>query len=156
MTTRLGFVFAAGLVMGLALAVTRAEAGNRPSELPLFSMLNGEVSRDLNAGGGGFPLADGGGLTLATHDAGIGCNLVATGAVYEMHCSAAGHFCPWSDGGCSSAIGSQAYGKPVNASVATAPAPYYFVTEASTTATKLVCVTPSASAAMICAMFRMK
>ena len=151
MKTRLGFV--AGMAIGLVLAVAPAQAGNRPAELGLFSMLNGEVSRDLNA-----VVADGGGVTLMTLDAGIGCNLVSTGAVYEMHCDSAGHFCAWSDGGCSSAISSQAYGRPVNASTPAAPAPYFFVTEASTSsATKQVCYTPaSGDATGICALFRMK
>ena len=151
MKTRLGFV--AGMAIGLVLAVAPAQAGNRPAELGLFSMLNGEVSRDLNA-----VVADGGGVTLMTLDAGIGCNLVSTGAVYEMHCDSAGHFCAWSDGGCSSAVSSQAYGRPVNASTPAAPAPYFFVTEASTSsATKQVCYTPaSGDATGICALFRMK
>lgn len=145
-----------GVVLGLIVSVSPSYAGNRPSETPLFQMLNGEVSRELNGTGGSFPLADGGGLSVVTYDAGVGCQAVATGAVYEAHCSAAGHFCPWGDGGCSSAIGSQNFGKPVNASTATAPAPFWFVTEASTTSTKLVCVTPSASASMVCALFRMR
>lgn len=153
----LSFVFALGIAMGLALSVTPAEAGTRPgSELGLFQILNGEVVRELNASGGGF--ADGGGLSIVTLDAGIGCNTLATGAVYEMHCDSAGHFCPWGDGGCSNAIGSQAYGKPINASTPTAPAPFYFVLQGdSTNATKRVCVTPvSGDATMICAPFRLR
>ena len=152
MTTRHGLFAALGLVMGLALSFNTATAGNRPAELGLFSMLNGEVSRDLNV-----VVADAGGLTLMTLDAGIGCNLVSTGAVYEMHCNTAGHFCAWSDGGCSSSINSQAYGRPVNASTPAAPAPYYFVTEASSSTTKQVCYTPaSGSVTGTCALFRMK
>ena len=152
MKTRLGFV--AGVLLGLTLAVIPAQAGNRPAELGLFSMLNGEVSRDLNS-----VVLDGGGATLFSPDGSfIACNNVATGAVYEMHCNIAGHFCAWSDGGCSTAISSQAYGRPVNASTPAAPAPYFFVTEASTTsATKQVCYVPVAgSAAATCALFRMK
>lgn len=149
---------ALGFVLALAFVVTPAQAENRPyGELNFFQLLNGEVSRELNTGGGSFPLADGGGLSIVTYDAGIGCNTVATGAVYEVHCNAAGHFCPWGDGGCSSAIGSQNYGRPINASTATAPAPYYFTAQPGATGTsKLICVTPSASASMVCALFRMK
>lgn len=148
-----------GVVLGLLLSVPAAQAENRPTELDLFQRLNGETYRDLNAGGGGFPLADGGGLSLMTLDAGIGCNTLRTGAVYEMHCDSPVHFCPWGDGGCSNAIGSQAYGKPVNASTPSAPFPFYFVVEGNATsgATKLICITPaSGDATAICAPFRMK
>jgi hypothetical protein len=156
MTSKHGLFLALGLVMGLALSFNSAEAGNRPTADNGFLMLNGEATRDLNASGGG--LADGGGLTLITLDAGIGCNLVATGGVYEMHCDSAGHFCSWSDGGCSNAIGSQAYGRPVNASTPTSPAPYFFMTQTDTTnTTKQVCVTPaSGDATMTCALFRLR
>lgn len=143
---------ALGIVLGLAASVSPVHAGNRPSETVLFQSLNGEVSRELNA-----TVADGGGLSLMTLDAGIGCNMLATGAVYEMHCDSPGHFCPWGDGGCSTAIGSQAYGKPFNSSTPSAPAPLYFVTEASATATKLICVAPaSGDATLTCATFRLR
>jgi hypothetical protein len=162
MTTRLGFVFALGLVMGLALSIQPAQAETRPAELGLFTMLNGEVSREMNTSTGGF--ADGGGLTLWSIDAGPGCNNVATGAVYEMHCNAAGRFCPWgTDGGaglafCGTTIGAVGYGKPVNASTETAPAPYWFVTAPGAQgATKNVCIVPAAgSVNMTCALFRMR
>lgn len=138
-----------GLVLGLVLSVSPAHAGNRPSDGVMYQMLNGEVSREMQA--------DGGGLTLWTADAGIGCAQVATGAVYEMHCNAAAHFCGWSDGGCSTTIGSQAYGRPVAASSASAPVPYFFVTQGDTSSsTKLVCAIPSASAALTCSLFRMR
>lgn len=162
MTTRHGLFLALGLAMGLALSIRPAQAENRPSEGPLFQLLNGEVSREMNAGAGAN--ADGGGLSLYSVDAGPGCNNVATGAVYEMHCNAAGHFCPWgSDGGaglafCGTTIGSVAYGKPVNASTPSAPAPFYFVAGPGTQgSTKNVCIVPaSGTLAMTCALFRMK
>lgn len=159
MTTRLGLVFALGLVMGLALSVTPAQAENRPAELGLFLMLNGEQSRTMNV-----LVADGGGLSLQSMDAGPGCNNVATGAVYEMHCSSAGHFCPWgNDGGaglavCGTTIGNVGYGRPVNASTPAAPAPFFFTTAAGGTgATKSVCIVPkSGDTNMTCALFRMR
>jgi len=153
-TVRAGLALAAGLLAGLVVSVAPARAENRPSETPLFQMLNGEVSRELNA-----VVADGGGLTLMTLDAGIGCNLVATGAVYEMHCDSPVHFCAWEDGGCSVAIGSQSYGRPVNASTPSSPSPYFFVTKSDPTvgATKQVCMTPaSGDAQAICALFKLR
>lgn len=159
MKTQLGFL--AGIAIGLAVAVLPANAENRPAELPLFQSLNGEVMRDLNAGPG--LAADGGGLTLWSMDAGPGCNTVRTGAVYEMHCNAAVHFCPWgNDGGvglavCGTTIGNVAYGRPVAASSASSPAPFFFVTEAGTQgATKSICITPASTAAATCALFRLK
>lgn len=155
--------FALGLGMGLALSITPAQAGPRPgSELDLFTRLNGEVTREVNGTGGG--LADGGGLSLITLDAGIGCNTVVTGKVYEMHCDSPVHFCPWgSDGGsafCSSNIALVAYGRPVNASTPSAPFPYFFTAAAdssSLTATKSVCMTPATGdATAICALFQLK
>lgn len=142
-----------GVVLGLVLSVSDAHAGNRPSDGVMFQMLNGEVSREANA-----LVTDGGGLSLWTVDAGPGCNTVATGAVYEMHCNAGAHFCVWGDGGCSSTIGSQGYGRPVAASSPSAPAPYFFVTQSDTTnATKQVCVAPaSGSTSTTCALFRMR
>lgn len=142
-----------GLVLGLVLSIAPAHAGNRPSDGVMFQMLNGEVSRELNS-----LVADGGGLTLVTYDAGPGCGLVSTGAVYEMHCNAGAHFCGWNDGGCSSTIGSQAYGRPVAASTTSAPAPYFFMTQADTVnTTKLVCIAPaSGNSTAQCALFRMR
>lgn len=150
MTSRPNLIaLALGIVAGLVLSVSPAQAGNRPSDGVMFTLLNGEVSRELQA--------DGGGLTLWTADAGIGCAQVATGAAYEMHCNAGAHFCGWSDGGCSATIGSQAYGRPVAASSVSTPAPYFFVTQGDTAnATKLVCAVPSASAALTCSLFRMR
>lgn len=163
---RIGMCFVLGLGMGLTLSVTGAHAGPRPtSELALFQLLNGEITRDMNtSSAGAFNQADGGGLTLWTNDAGPGCNNVATGAVYEMHCSAAGHFCPWgSDGGaglafCGNVIGNVAYGKPINASTPTAPAPFYFVTKTDLdNATKSVCVVPAVGTlGMTCVPYRLK
>lgn len=149
MTSRTNLIaLGLGLVLGLALAVSPAAAANRPSDGVMFQLLNGEVSREQQA--------DGGGLTLWTADAGIGCAQVATGAVYEMHCNAAAHFCGWNDGGCSSAINSQAYGRPVAASSAGSPAPYFFLTQGDTAATKQVCATPASGATLTCALFRMR
>lgn len=166
MRNRIGIAmcFALGLGMGLTLHVTGADAANRPyGELNFFQLLNGEISRDMNTASGPFNQADGGGLTLWTNDAGPGCNSLATGAVYEMHCSAAGHFCPWgSDGGaglafCGNVIGNVAYGKPINASTPTAPAPFYFVTAPSTSATKSVCIVPAVGTlGMTCVPYRMQ
>lgn len=159
MTKRtLSLVFALGIVMGLALSVPAAEAGPRPgSELDLFTRLNGVQTREMNG-------VDGGGLSLQSQDAGPGCNDVATGAVYEAHCSSAGHFCPWgSDGGaglafCGTTIGSVAYGKPINASTPSAPAPFWFVTPAdSRSPTTNVCIVPkSGDVDMTCALYRMR
>lgn len=156
MTTRIGFVFALGVAMGLVVAVTPAQAENRPSDGVMFMRLNGEVSRDLNS-----LVADGGGLSLMALDAGPGCNTVRTGATYEMHCNAAGHFCAWADGGvsCSSTIAAVTYGRPVNASTPAAPYPYYFNTTGNPTAgsTETVCVAPaSGNTSIICALFRMQ
>lgn len=159
MNKALSFTFALGIVMGLALSVTSAQANNRPTDGNLLGTLNGEVSRDLNAGGGTHPLADGGGLSIVTYDAGIGCNTLLTGAAYEMHCDSPVHFCPWGDGGCSSTIGSQNYGKPINSSTPSAPAPFYFVVQPDATqgATKLICITPaSGDAIAVCAPFRLR
>jgi hypothetical protein len=150
---------AVGFVLALVVTIPSAQAANRPgSELNFFQILNGEQSRDLNAGAESGGLADGGGITLMTLDAGIGCNALATGAVYEMHCDSAGYLCLWGDGGCSSAISSQAYGRPINSSTPNAPAPVFFTLQTDTTnATKLVCVTPaSGDATMICAPFRLR
>ena len=153
MTTRPNFIaLALGVAMGLALAVHPALADNRPSDGVQFTLLNGEVSRELNS-------LDGGGLTLWTTDAGIGCNNVRTGKTYEMHCSAGVHFCAWSDGGCSSSVNSQAYGRPVAASSPSSVAPYYFIAAPDSTAgsTKQVCMTPaSGTAAATCALFLMR
>ena len=162
MTTRIGLIFALGLVVGLALSVHPAQAENRPSELPLLQSLNGEVTRTMNTAAGGH--ADGGGLTLWSMDAGPGCNNVATGGVYELHCNAAGHFCPWgSDGGaglafCGTTIGNVAYGKPINASTPSAPAPFYFTAESGAPgAVKNICIVPaSGSLSMTCAVYRLK
>lgn len=151
---------ALGFMLALALNIPSAHAENRPSELGLFTMLNGEQSRELNAS----PYFDGGGLTLFSMDAGPGCNNVATGAVYEMHCNTAGHFCAWgSDGGtggsfCQTAIGSPSYGRPVNASTPAAPAPYWFTTKQGTQGeTRSVCIIPKAGdVTMTCALFRMR
>lgn len=154
MTSRLNLIaLALGIVAGFVLSVSPVHAGNRPSDGVMFQMLNGEVSRELNV-----VVADGGGLTLWTVDAGPGCNRVATGAVYEMHCANAGHFCGWADAGCGSTIGSAQYGRPVAASSPSAPAPYFFMTQADTVnATQQVCVAPaSGSASMTCALFRMR
>ena len=154
MSSRLGTVLAGlfGVVIGLALSVGSAHAGNRPAELGHTLMRTGEVSRALNA-----VVADGGGLTMMTLDAGIGGNLVATRAGYERHLDSHGHFCPWTDGGCSDVLGSQAYGRPFSASTPATPAPYQFTTEASSVATKQVCFTPaSGDATGICALFRMR
>lgn len=149
--------FALGLGMGLALSITPAQAGPRPgSELDLFTRLNGEVTREVNGTGGG--LADGGGLTLVTFDAGIGCNTLVKGKVYEMHCDSPVHFCPWGDGGCSATIGSQNYGRPVNASTPSAPYPYFFTlaSDSSAGSTKLVCITPATGdATAICVPFQL-
>lgn len=150
-TPRLGFLFALGVAMGLALAISPAHADNRPAgELSLFTLLNGEVSRDLQS--------DGGGVSLWTSDAGIACATVYTGKVYEMHCSAAAHFCAWGDGGCSTTPSSQNYGRPIAASSALDPRPYYFVVQGDQTfqSTKLVCAIPSATAALTCPLFRMR
>jgi hypothetical protein len=144
--TRIGFF--SGVLLGLAIAVLPAHAGNRPSETPMFQMLNGEVSRDVQA--------DGGGQSMWTADAGIGCATVSTGAVYEVHCSAAAHVCAWGDGGCSATASSPSYGRPVNASTASAPAPYFVIMQSDAAATKLLCAVPSASAALTCAVFRMR
>lgn len=159
---RISIFLVLGFMAGVVLSVSPARAENRPAELPMFQMLNGEQSRSLNTNTGGF--ADGGGLTLWSADAGPGCNNVATGAVYEMHCNAAGHFCAWgSDGGtggsfCNTTIGNVGYGRPVNASTPSAPAPFYFVTApGSQGATKNVCIVPaSGSVNMTCALFRMQ
>lgn len=145
---------ALGVIVGFLFAVSPASAGPRPAgENATLQSLNGEVSRELNS-----LVADGGGLTLVTYDAGPGCGLVATGAVYEMHCNAGAHFCGWSDGGCSSTIGSQSYGRPVASSSPSAPAPYFFMTQPDTVnATKLVCIAPaSGSSTAQCALFRMR
>lgn len=159
---RLGFVLALGLVMGLALSFNSANAENRPAELGLFSQLNGEVSRGVNTAAGGN--ADGGGLSLYSVDAGPGCNNVATGGVYEIHCNAAGHFCPWgSDGGaglafCGTTIGNLAYGKPIAASTPSSPAPFWYVAPAGDVgAVKNICIVPaSGTLSMTCAVFRMR
>lgn len=156
MTTRIGFVFALGVAMGLAVLVSPAHAENRPSDGVLLTRLNGVVTREMNA-----LVADGGGLTLFTVDAGPGCNNVSTGAVYEMHCNAAGHFCGWNDGGvsCGSAIGSASYGRPVAASSASDPRPYFFVAPGNATAgaTTSVCIAPaSGSTSTTCALFKLQ
>jgi hypothetical protein len=154
---------AVGLVLGLALHASVARAGPRPtSDLALMSQLNGAPFREANGIGGSY--ADGGGLSLWSADAGPGCNNVSTGAVYEMHCSSAGHFCPWgNDGGaglamCGYTIGNIAYGRPVPASTPGAPAPYYFVTPANLdVAYTNVCITPKqGDVTMTCALFRMR
>jgi len=147
-----------GLVLGLALHVSPARADQRPpSDVSLMQALNGEVSRDLNSAScTGW--ADGGGLTLWTADAGIGCNCVRTGAVYEMHCDVGVYFCPWGDGGCSVTIGSPNYGKPVKASTKDSPAPFYFVAKPDSTpgATKQVCMTQATTAGATCALYRLQ
>ena len=143
----LAFLISAGL----------AFAGNRPTADNGFLMLNGEVTRDLNTlAGVGY--ADGGGATLWTIDAGVGCNLVRTGTPYEMHCNTAGYFCTNQDAGCVGTIGSPNFGRPVNASTSSAPAPYFFITQSDTASTtKLVCYTPvSTSATGTCALFPLR
>jgi len=144
----LAFMFAA--VVGALVASLPAAADNRPAELPMFQMLNGEISRDT--------LSDGGGVVLATTDAGIGCASLVTGAVYELHCNANAHVCPFGDGGCSTSITSPAYGRPLAASSASSPAPYYLVLQPNPTAgaTKLVCAMPAATASLTCAAFRLR
>lgn len=158
MTKRtLSLVFALGLAMGVALSTSRAEAGPRPgSDLDLLTRLNGSQTRELNTlACTGH--ADGGGLTLWTADAGIGCNCVKTGAVYEMNCDVGVYFCPWGDGGCSTVIGHQNFGKPVKASTVSAPAPFYFVVPASSTAdTQYVCMTQATQAVAICALHKLQ
>ena len=72
MNKALSFTFALGVVMGLALSVTSAQANNRPTDGNLLGTLNGEVSRDLNTGGGTHPLADGGGLSTGKDFGGDG------------------------------------------------------------------------------------
>lgn len=154
--------FVLGLGMGLALHVTGAQAENRPyGELNYFQALNGEQSRSRNALGGAN--SDGGGLSLYSVDAGPGCNNVPTGGVYEIHCNAAGHFCPWgNDGGaglavCGTTIGDLAYGRPINASTPTAPYPVFYTAPGGATgATKSICVTPaSGTLSMTCAVFKL-
>lgn len=142
------FAFLAAALVGLLVSSVPAQAGNRPSETPLLQSLNGEVSRDVQS--------DGGGLSMWTSDAGIGCATVSTGAVYEVHCSAAAHICPWGDGGCSTAITSPNYGRPVGASTASSPAPYYLVMQPDSVATKQVCAMPSSASTLTCAVFRMR
>lgn len=156
MTTRIGFIFALGVAMGLALSTTEARAENRASDGVIFTRLNGVVSRETNV----F-IADGGGLTLMALDAGPGCNTVRTGGVYEMHCNAGGHFCGWNDGGvaCGSTIGLSTYGRPVAASSPSAPEPYFFVApgDATAGARTSVCIAPtSGNAAVTCALFLMQ
>lgn len=156
MHARIGFIFALGLCMGLALSVSRADAAPRNSDGVIFVRLNGVQSRPMNS-----LVADGGGLTLMSLDAGPGCNNVSTGQVYEMHCNAGAHFCPWNDGGvsCSSTIGAVTYGRPVAASSPSAPAPFFFVApgDGSLTATSTsVCIAPaSGSTSATCALFRL-
>lgn len=155
-------MFALGLGMGLALHVTGAQAENRPyGELNYFQALNGEVSRLMNVSASGVG-ADGGGLSLWSSDAGPGCNNVPTGGVYEIHCNAAGHFCPWgTDGGtagsfCNTTIGNVGYGRPVNASTASAPAPFFYTAPPGAIGTtKNICYVPSASASGTCAVFKL-
>lgn len=145
----------AGLLMGLALSLlvaSPAQAENRPyGELNYFQQLNGEQSRSTQS--------DGGGLAMHTADAGIGCASVPTGGAYEIHCNAAGHFCPWDDGGtafCSSSIHLTTYGRPVGASTASSPAPFFYTASpGATSTTKSICVTPSSGASMTCAVFRL-
>lgn len=150
------FLFAA-LFMGIAPSLPALVlGGNRPTADNAFLMLNGEATRDLNTVAG-TGLADGGGATLWTIDAGIGCNLVSTGTPYEMHCNTAGYFCVNQDGGCSATIGSPNFGRPVNASTSNAPAPYFFTPQTDTASTRLVCYTPvSTSATGTCALFRLR
>lgn len=146
------FLFAA-FFMGIAPNLpSLVLGGNRPyGELNYLQQLNGAQTRSTQS--------DGGGLALYTADAGIGCVDVPTGGIYEIHCNAAGHFCPWgSDGGtafCSSTISMVTYGRPVAASSAAAPAPFFYTAPPGTTgSTKNICVTPaSGSASVTCAVF---
>lgn len=141
-----------GFMAGLAFSVSPARAENRPAELPMFQMLNGEVRRDLNTSAC-TGLADGGGLTLWTADAGIACNCVKTGIPYKLVCQQASYFCPWGDGGCSATVGSPNFGDPVATNT-----PYYFIPEGDPTrgATKLVCMIQTAAAVGTCVPFRMQ
>lgn len=157
------FLFAA-VFMGLAPNLSPLVLGeNRPyGELNYLQQLNGEVTRGVNALGGANN--DGGGLSLYSVDAGPGCNNVPTGGVYEIHCNAAGHFCPWgSDGGaglafCGTTIGNVAYGKPVAASSPSSPAPFFYTAPAGTTgSTKNICIVPaSGTLSMTCAVFQLR
>lgn len=144
----LAFIVAA--IVGVLLGAMPAAADNRPAELPMFQMLNGEVTRDT--------LSDGGGVNMSTTDAGIGCADLVTGGVYEVHCNANAHLCPFGDGGCSTSILSPAYGRPVAASSASSPQPYFLVLQGNSTAgaTKLVCAMPAAAASLTCAAFRLR
>lgn len=150
------FALVAGLFMGLALSLfvsAPAQAENRPyGELNYLHQLNGEQTRATQA--------DGGGLAMHTSDAGIGCASVPTGGAYEFHCNAAGHFCPWNDGGtafCSSSIQLVTYGRPIAASSASSPAPFFYTAPAGTTgSTKSICITPASGATMTCAVFRLQ
>lgn len=153
MRARIGYIFALGVAMGLALSTTEARADNRSSDGVIFIRLNGVQTREDNG-----VIVDGGALTLHTVDAGPGCNNVKTGGVYEMHCNAGGHFCPWNDGGvtCGSTIGLSTYGRPVATSSPSSPAPFYFVAPGNPTAgsTTSVCIAPaSGSTSVTCALF---
>lgn len=150
---------ALGFVAGVVLAITPARAENRPAELDMFQRLNGVQGRDLNPST--LAAADGGGLTLWSLDAGPGCNAVRTGAVYEMHCGTAGHFCPWFDGGvsCGSTPGAVTYGRPVAASTPADPKPFFFIAPGDPTSgtTTNVCIAPkSGDTTMLCALYRMR
>ena len=141
--------FLAAALLGLLLSAGPVSAEGRPSPAQLDLMLSGEVSRSVQS--------DGGGLALYTTDAGIACATVATGGVYELHCSVAAHVCPWGDGGCSITAASPNYGRPVGPSSAATPAPYVVtMTQGAQDATKLLCAIPSASATMTCAVFRLR
>lgn len=155
------FLFAA-VFMGIAPNLSPLVLGeNRPyGELNYLQQLNGEQTRLMNPASTG---ADGGGLTLWSIDGGPGCNDVPTGGVYEIHCNAAGRFCPWgSDGGsaggfCNILINSVGYGRPVAASSASSPAPFFYTAPPGTTgSTKNICIVPEASATMTCAVFQLR
>lgn len=146
-----------GFFMGLAVAGSVVHAENRPAETPLLQALNGAVTRPMNS-----YIVDGGGLSLMALDAGPGCTTLQTGGVYEIHCNAPGHWCPWGDDGgvsCNSTIGSVSYGRPISVSTAMSPAPLYYVAPGNATigATKSVCVAPAAgNTSIICAVFKLE
>lgn len=140
---RLGFVFALGVSLGLAIAAGEAMAdpGDRPpSELSLFLRLNGVPRR--------FQLADAGMSGL--YGSAVTCMPVTARDVLKVQCSAAAHICAASqDAGCvTTPVSDYSYGEKLAADTS-----MYIV--ASPGESTLLCMVP-VSGTVNCAVWQMR
>lgn len=139
MTTRLRIAFVLGLVVGLAVASAPAEAARPPSELALFTRLNGAPQR--------FVMTDGG--VSGLYGSAATCMTVTSPDILKLQCSAAVHVCAAStDAGCNTTATDINYGEKLAADTAW----YLVVDDVTSTA---LCMVPASGSAN-CPVWKMR